>query len=131
MWNEWIMRVRLLAVAILPGCFADDPVVRVCEERARSPAVLVVGQRNELSLQLSCDRELTLEMWSLQASPDSLGPPSGGTSLTADVATGRDFTLTGSFTPEAYWSLDNLLILATNERGMRDHIVVVDWENPP
>lgn len=130
MWNEWIMRV-LVAAALLPACFTEESVGHVCEERARSPAVLVVGQPNALSLQLRCDRELTLSGWGLQASPDSLGPPSGSVTLTADVPSGRDFTLTGDFTPQAYWRLEALLILATDERGARDHVVVVDWESPP
>lgn len=130
MWNEWNMRV-LLAVAVLPACFAEDSVGYVCEERGRSPTVLAIGQPNALSLELSCDQELTLTQWSLQAAPASVGPPSGSVALTADRPTGRDFTLTGTFTPQSYWRLDDLLIVATDERGVRDRIVEIDWEHPP
>ena len=137
MWNEWTMGVcrqlcgGLVAAAVLPGCYAEDTIEYACEERGRSPAVLVPGEPAALTLQLSCEDELTLAQWDLLAQPSSLGPPSGGASLTADRTTGRDFTLTGNFTPESYWRLDELEIRATDDRGVRDIIVMVDWEHPP
>lgn len=121
----------LVAAAILPACYAEDSIDHICEESARSPTVLAVDQPNSVSLQLSCDEELTLSQWLLEVRRSSPGPPYGGNELIADRPTGRDFTLTGTYTPDSSSNLDEIRVLATDQRGVVDEIVEIDWESSP
>jgi hypothetical protein len=65
------------------------------------------------------------------APPASFGAPSASAVLTADRAQGREFALSGTFTPQSYVSLDAIAVSATRDDGVHDTLIVVDWSVAP
>lgn len=120
----------VFVLAVAPGCFAEDSIDFVCHERARAPAVLPIDQAVELSLELSCDEDLSVSGWDLVAPPRGLGPPSESTTLTADRAQGREFRLVGTFTARSYVDLEAIRVSAVGDDRRNVLILRVDWSAP-